>query len=304
MKPSEMEKFRQWNTTKNQKSRTRCAVLCCMAMLAAVLSAGCAGASPQPNASSPAPSAYTKVDDPALAAELLNGQSSLPAAAEQSNQSGDGMDASGVDAGTDNIGADTTPAKTDSSKTDAGTDDASAGTNASSASKRTSQTNANNSDIGLEAAKDAALAHAGLNASDVTFIKEKSDYDDGIFQYELEFVTAETKYEYDIKAADGTILESSQEPIVQTKGGAHAHNNHSSHSHTPSQSVITLEEAKAIALDYAGLSESQVSFSKLELDYDDDLTEYEIEFYAGRTEYSFSIDASTGKILEAETDFD
>ena len=40
-------------------------------------------------------------------------------------------------------------------------------------------TQADSGDIGLESAKLAALQNAGLEANDVTFVKEKMDYDDG-----------------------------------------------------------------------------------------------------------------------------
>lgn len=145
-------------------------------------------------------------------------------------------------------------------------------------------------DIGPEQAKDAALTHAGLNASDVTFTKEKLDYDDGRAEYEIEFVTDTTKYEYEIKADDGKILESSKEPVVQIEKNV--------------QAQITPEDAKAAALNDAGLDESQVKFTKLKLEYDDGRAEYEIEFFVDRTEYSFTIDAESGAVLEMESETD
>ena len=42
----------------------------------------------------------------------------------------------------------------------------------------------------------------------------------------------------------------------------------------------------------------------MELEKDDGVAEYEIEFYADKKEYSFSIDAASGKILETEIDMD
>ena len=66
--------------------------------------------------------------------------------------------------------------------------------------------------------------------------------------------------------------------------------------------MITADEAKTAALEYAGLTDSEVKFTKAELDYDDGKAEYEIEFYYGRKEYEMKIDAYSGKIIEAETD--
>ena len=52
----------------------------------------------------------------------------------------------------------------------------------------------------------------------------------------------------------------------------------------------------------AGLSLSDVTFSKAKLERDDGRTLYEIEFYQGSTQYEYSIDATTGAVLEYETD--
>lgn len=156
-------------------------------------------------------------------------------------------------------------------------------------------------DIGLEKAQEAALADAGLDASAVTFIKGKLDYDNGRVEYEIEFVTDTEKYEYDVDAADGTILKYSKEAIYQSAASVE-NPTPAAENPTPAQGMITEEEAKALALAQAGLSEAQVSYTKCELDYDDGVVEYEIEFYADRKEYEVKIDALSGKILEIEID--
>lgn len=150
------------------------------------------------------------------------------------------------------------------------------------------QNNGGQTDMGLEQAKSVALAHAGIEASAVTFTKGKLDYEDGRQEYEIEFVTADTKYEYEIKADDGAVLKASAEPVEKISGNGQI------------QGGITLEEAKAAALAYVGVEEGTSSFTKLELDYDDGTAVYEIEFYADGKEYSFEIDALSGKVLEAE----
>ena len=66
--------------------------------------------------------------------------------------------------------------------------------------------------------------------------------------------------------------------------------------------MITIDEAKQIAFDHAGVTADQVLFTKAYLDRDDGRTVYDIEFYAGPTEYDFDIDAYTGEITEFETE--
>ena len=60
--------------------------------------------------------------------------------------------------------------------------------------------------IGEDSAKEIALSDAGVNEADIRFEKVKLERDDGIWQYEIEFSYGRTEYDYDIKAADGTIL--------------------------------------------------------------------------------------------------
>ena len=47
-----------------------------------------------------------------------------------------------------------------------------------------------------------------------------------------------------------------------------------------------------------------MTFTKAKLDWDDGRQEYEVEFRQGRTEYDYTIDATTGAILESDRDRD
>ena len=145
---------------------------------------------------------------------------------------------------------------------------------------------ANQPKLGVEEAKEAALKHAGLTSQEVTFIKEELDYDDGITEYEIEFVTSTTKYEYEINAADGAVLGSSQEPVEQIPENLQG------------QGVVSVDEAKEALLNHAGFQPEQVAFTKVELELDDGVVEYEIEFYADGKEYSGKVNASTGAIMK------
>ena len=63
------------------------------------------------------------------------------------------------------------------------------------------------------------------------------------------------------------------------------------------------EKAKDIALERAGLSASEVVFERTELDNDDGVWQYEVEFHKDRTEYSVEIKADDGTILSYEADY-
>ena len=53
-----------------------------------------------------------------------------------------------------------------------------------------------------------------------------------------------------------------------------------------------------------GVKAADAIFVKAGLDWDDGRTEYEVEFYAGNTEYDYSIDATTGAIRSYDHDWD
>lgn len=67
---------------------------------------------------------------------------------------------------------------------------------------------------------------------------------------------------------------------------------------------ISEEKAKSIALEHAGFKESEVKFLHVELDYDDGVLRYEVDFRQGNYEYDYDIDANTGKILSYDKDID
>lgn len=65
---------------------------------------------------------------------------------------------------------------------------------------------------------------------------------------------------------------------------------------------IGMWQAKKIALQDAGLNESNVDFLETETDYNDGRKLYEIEFGSDGREYDYEIDAQTGRILEFDND--
>lgn len=152
--------------------------------------------------------------------------------------------------------------------------------------------------VTLDKAKQIALDHAGLTASGVQFIKTKSDWDDGRTVYEIEFVVKSgnvwKEYDYEIDAATGKIVDYDYDAETSYTTGQ------------TTGTAVSLDEAKQIALDHAGLTASSVQFVKAKTDRDDGRTVYEIEFIvkSGSTvkEYDYEIDASTGKIMDYDYD--
>ena len=67
---------------------------------------------------------------------------------------------------------------------------------------------------------------------------------------------------------------------------------------------LTLNEAKEIALEYAGVTDAEeVTFTKARKDWEDGRYVYEIEFYTEGTRYEMDVDIQTGKITDFSTKF-
>ena len=140
-------------------------------------------------------------------------------------------------------------------------------------------------DIGMEAAKSAALKHAGLSSA--TFTKAERDYDDGRWEYELEFHTDTAAYEVTVDAISGSVLDYEKENLRSS-----------------STSDIGAQAAKSAALRHAGLSEGQVQELQVEWDNEHGRAVYEVEFKSGGMEYEYVIDAATGSVLEHQAEQD
>lgn len=165
--------------------------------------------------------------------------------------------------------------------------------------------------IGLEAAKEAALKHAGFSASDATFVEAEYDYDDGRMVYEVEFHVKGTEYDYEIDAQTGAVVKYKNEQNGANTGGSGSSGQSTDQSGSQtsggtgtSSTDIGAEKAKSIALNHAGVSASQTYEMKVEQDWDDGVLEYEVEFKAGGVEYEYTIHGGTGQILKYESDRD
>lgn len=66
--------------------------------------------------------------------------------------------------------------------------------------------------ITKDQAKAIALEHAGYNAEEVKFLKARLDFDDGRYEYDIEFrADGNLEYEYSINAENGRIVESDRD---------------------------------------------------------------------------------------------
>lgn len=173
--------------------------------------------------------------------------------------------------------------------------------------------------ISVEDAKQIALAHAKIAQSSVTFIKAELDTEDGRQVYDIEFYSGNTEYDYEIDAISGEIVSSdmdienytipaqtaAQPAATQAAPAAPTQAATQPQPAAPTQAAssgISADRAKQIALSHAGVSGA--SFTKVELDTDDGVRVYEIEFKVGNVEYDYDIDASSGAIISSSSEID
>ena len=151
-----------------------------------------------------------------------------------------------------------------------------------------SQTTAQSgTDIGQEAAKQAALTHAGVTADQVTNLVVEKDWDDGRLEYKVDFWVDKVEYEYEIDGTTGAVLKNEKE----------------THQNAATQ-TIGVEQAKTIALQAAGYSADQVRELEVSSELDDRTPHYEVSFKADGMEYEYKIQAQDGTILSQEKDWD
>ena len=173
------------------------------------------------------------------------------------------------------------------------------GTQNSNESNAENNTVNNTGEISLDKAKEIALSHAGLSSDQVTFVQANMDFDDGIKKYDIEFYCNGQEYDYEINASNGQIIQFDYDMEYNYIPNNNTTNNQGNVNATAN---ISVERAKEIALSHAGLASNQVTFKRTELDFDNGIQKYEVEFYYNNREYSYEINANTGDILSYEQD--
>ena len=154
--------------------------------------------------------------------------------------------------------------------------------------------------IGTDKAMDIAAAAFGkASTAKMAYSEVDPELDESPAHYEVE-IRSQTgeEFEYKVDAYTGAILESKREaadgtevPVVQPSKPA-------------ASGDIGYAKAKSVALNHAGVSEGKAYDMDIELDDEDGMLVYEVEFKSGNMEYSYEINAATGAILKHEAEID
>lgn len=134
--------------------------------------------------------------------------------------------------------------------------------------------------LGREKAKTIALKEAGVKKSSVKkWTKVKLSNDDGIREWDIEFLTGKYKYEVDVNARTGRIEDFEMKKIKK------------------SNKTLSEKKAKSAALRAAGVNTSSVKkWTKMRFDG----KEWEFKFQTQSYKYEVEIDAFTGRINDIE----
>lgn len=159
--------------------------------------------------------------------------------------------------------------------------------------------------------KTIALEKAGVKESELVRYNCEFDYDDGVASYDVKFKTSAYEYDLEINAVSGKVYEYDKERIdyddddddyrapATTKP---ATTKPAATKAPAADTLIGKDKAKSIALNHAGVKAADIRDYSCELDSDDGRKVYEIDFDCGGYEYSYEINAVTGKIIDSEKD--
>lgn len=180
-------------------------------------------------------------------------------------------------------------------------------------------------DVTETEAASIAMEHAGVKEDDALSLRVSQEEEDGVAVYDVEFATADRRYHCDVVRSSGEVLNYAYNAVTsgddQADDGAAAQTSgaqessasaaqtddasaSSAQQSTASSGAIDEAQARSIALEHAGVAESDAKFYRVERDNDDGRAVYEVEFYSGNTEYDYEISAETGEILSYDSDIE
>ena len=149
-----------------------------------------------------------------------------------------------------------------------------------------------------------------IAAADGVIIEAKREMMDAEDYKEAGLENPNTKKEVQkepAKASSSQQVSQSEKPAetkqsTQPKQPAQTQQSSQASQDSSSSSYISTDKAKSIALNKAGVSASNATFTKAKLDRDDGVYVYEIEFISGSYEYDVEINATSGKVLDYDVD--
>ncbi len=142
--------------------------------------------------------------------------------------------------------------------------------------------------ISKDEALNIAYEHAGVVAESVVVLRNRIRQHEGVYTYHIEFVSGETElYIYKINAVDGSILEYEHAVI----------DNEDKDDEVEKPVLLSKKEVLEIICVDAGVLKYNIRLEEFRLN-EEDGAKYYVEFFIGKTEYQYTVDALNGTILD------
>lgn len=158
--------------------------------------------------------------------------------------------------------------------------------------------------IGKDAAKEKALADAGISAENAGKVKARlSKLDDGTVVYKVCFIVDSQKYSYSIDAVSGAVLDKKSEAVTGNTANCGKNHGKKKQKVEAPENAIGKDAAKEKALADAGISTETAGKVKARVSQLDDGTfVYKVRFIADSKKYSYSVNALSGEILDKSSE--
>ena len=158
--------------------------------------------------------------------------------------------------------------------------------------------------IGSDRAKEVAFERAGVSASKAANVSVEMDYEDGVMVYQVEFKYGGYEYDCDVNATTGAVVKYEKETDDDSQKKSTQNDTTSTQSNESTSGGISKDKAKEIALSHAGVSANKISDYSIEVDTENGIKIYEIDFKAGGYEYEYDINATTGSVMRCDKEAD
>ena len=153
-------------------------------------------------------------------------------------------------------------------------------------------------------AKTAAFDHAKVSASKAYDVDVELEKGRRVTYYDVELKANGYEYDYEINASNATVIKSSRKALKGKNTAKPASSTTAVKKPAAKATYIGNEKAKNIALNHAKLKASKVRNCKVKLDRERGIYVYDVEFKSGRYEYEYEINATTGKIIKFDKEYD
>ena len=178
-------------------------------------------------------------------------------------------------------------------------------------------------DITKDQARQIALQDAGEDLEEVTFTRSSLQKENDRLVYLVDFYTDNISYHYMVDGTTGSIYRSDTQTagkdvqvqedktsLAPDPGQAAQENTaeglpgQTAEETDDAMNYIGVEQAKAAALEDAGLTGKQVQFDKVKLEHENNMVVYDVEFEYNKIEYDYDVDAVSGRIVDKDVEID